>query len=394
VLDGFVDDRHYLAPPSDELATNAFLLIDRETTGRVGIGYDDDIGADRRLQLQLRGWTHATKRQALSYDDPELTALRGGEDLFAMRSGAMGLVTRPIGTLARWVGSLTVDHERARVEATTPTGVVVTKGDATVIEPALGGQLEKGPFEVDAAIGLAVPAGIGADPWPEAKLSASYAVIEQLEVEAIAARKGRIPSLRERYHGASANQALAPEQASHGELRVTTRPVAGVEIVLAPYYRITTGMLKLDLGSGMLANLDELQVRGVDASVKATVVERVEVGGAYSYADAHSDDICGAMPDCDPLDRLPHHKADWWTRVAPIERAAAMVRGRYIGRAIDLGVPTGAYVLWEITATARLGGDWLAVARCDDLLDVKPETRTGYHAAGRVISLAIQGTWD
>jgi outer membrane cobalamin receptor len=144
----------------------------------------------------------------------------------------------------------------------------------------------------------------------------------------------------------------------------------------------------------MLGNLGELVVRGVDASAKARIVERVEVGGAYNFADAHSDDICGDMPDCEPLDRLPHHKAEWWTRVAPIDRATAMVRGRYVGRAIDLGMRTPAYVVWEVTATAQLGGDWLAVARCDDLLDVKPETRYGYHAAGRVISLAIQGTWD
>jgi hypothetical protein len=53
VFDGFVDDRRYVSPPSDELATATFLLIDRETTGRVGVGFDDDLGATKALQLQL-----------------------------------------------------------------------------------------------------------------------------------------------------------------------------------------------------------------------------------------------------------------------------------------------------------------------------------------------------
>jgi hypothetical protein len=33
------------------------------------------------------------------------------------------------------------------------------------------------------------------------------------------------------------------------------------------------------------------------------------------------------------------------------------------------------------------------VVRCDDLLDAAPETRTGFHLPGRVVSLVAQGTW-
>jgi hypothetical protein len=48
----------------------------------------------------------------------------------------------------------------------------------------------------------------------------------------------------------------------------------------------------------------------------------------------------------------------------------------------------------EGTAPARLPDGYLAVLRVDDLLDARPETRNGYHAAGRVVSVVLQGTWE
>jgi hypothetical protein len=34
------------------------------------------------------------------------------------------------------------------------------------------------------------------------------------------------------------------------------------------------------------------------------------------------------------------------------------------------------------------------VLRVDDVTNVRPETRKGYHTAGRVISLIVQATWE
>jgi hypothetical protein len=55
---------------------------------------------------------------------------------------------------------------------------------------------------------------------------------------------------------------------------------------------------------------------------------------------------------------------------------------------------TASYYLTEATVSAQLGATWLGVLRCDDLLNERPETRSGYHAPGRTISLVVQGTWD
>ena len=79
----------------------------------------------------------------------------------------MGLVTRPFHKDYRWVLSTVVDHEQATVE--NMAGALST-GKTTVIEAAADGQYERKKLLLDAAIGLAVPFGISADPWPEGKL--------------------------------------------------------------------------------------------------------------------------------------------------------------------------------------------------------------------------------
>jgi outer membrane cobalamin receptor len=391
-VDGFVDDRRYVSPPSDELAGALILFVERETTGRIGVAYDDAPGDDRRLQVQGRAWLHATARASRNFADAALTREVNREDLSSLRAGGMALATRPIGRDARWVASLTVDHEHGR-DQLTATGAgapSVTTGDVTNVLAAGDAQLERGGWKLDGAAGLAVPLGVGAAPWPEAKLSARYQPAPALAIEAIAARKGRVPSLRERFQGVTANHALDPEMAWHGELRVTAHALERVELLVAPYARRTTGTVRIDpAGSGLLVNLGDLDVIGVDASATAHLHAMLELGGAYQYARASSADL-----GPDPLDRFPRHRADGWLRARPLPQVTALARARYVGRSIDQGATTPAYVLWELSATVALGGDWLGVVRCDDLLDVRPETRNGYHAPGRVVSLVLQGTWD
>ena len=48
----------------------------------------------------------------------------------------------------------------------------------------------------------------------------------------------------------------------------------------------------------------------------------------------------------------------------------------------------------EACVTAQISKQYLGVLRVDDLADVRPETRAGYHTAGRVVSLVMQATWE
>ena len=75
-------------------------------------------------------------------------------------------------------------------------------------------------------------------------------------------------------------------------------------------------------------------------------------------------------------------------------RLSVLARVKYFGDSIDKRMTIDGYVTVEATVTAPLTKQYLGVLRVDDLTDVRPETREGYHTAGRVISLIVQGTWE
>ena len=61
---------------------------------------------------------------------------------------------------------------------------------------------------------------------------------------------------------------------------------------------------------------------------------------------------------------------------------------------IDQTKQVGGYTLVEASASAQLANEYLVVLRIDDALDVRPETRSGYHSARRVVGLVLQGQWQ
>jgi outer membrane cobalamin receptor len=306
----------------------------------------------------------------------------------------MALATAPIGKEARWAASASVDHEGASDSLASQIG----KGNVTTIELAGDAQYEHATFRLDAAAGVAIPIGVGADPWPEAKLVGKWRPgYGHLEIDATAARKGRVPSLRERFDPQGGNPALGPEIADHAEVRVIEQVDDRVRLETAPFYKHTTGTVRASsdpMLMGQLVNLGKVDFWGVDALARVRVHRLVEVGGAYSYIRVRQE-AQGSEPAVDdPLDRLPHHRGEGWVQVTPERRISLLARVRYFGDSIDKTKPVGDYTIVEATASAALSREYLAVLRVDDLLDVRPETRAGYHSAGRVISLVLQGQWQ
>jgi hypothetical protein len=383
-VDGFLDTRSYVSPPSDTMRS-AILLIDRETSARATIKVDDRIGA---LQLQAQAWTHYLGRRSRSYLDPELGSPQQLEDLEALRSGATALATRPFLRDFRWATSVTVDFERAVVSDIADQTV---RGRTTVVAAAADLQYERGRFRGDVAVGGAAPFGVDARPWPEAKAVARYRPRNDLELTATAAYKGRVPSLRERFDE-NGNRELGPERIAHAELRAIERIADRLHLELAPYTKRSTGTIRSSLDPmdmGKLINLCDVTFWGVDTQARVAPHRMVEVGGGYGYIRARSSD-----GDDDPLDRLPRHRWDAWLRVRPDARFSALARARYIGSAIDQTRRVDGYMVLEGNLTAQLTPQYLAVLRVDDLANVRPETRAGYHTAGRVVSIVMQGTWD
>jgi len=383
VLDGFLDDRHYVSPPSE---TSAILLIDRETTERVSAKGDIQRG---KLQIQSQAFFHHLHRISRNFMDANLTVQQRLENLLASRVGAGTLVTQPINKEARWTASASV----ARDSATASGGMngKVT-GAVTTIEAAGDFQYERGPARIDAAAGVAVPIGVGANPWPEAKVVGTWRPsYGPVELTATGARKGRVPALRERFDSAmGGNQSLDPEFATLAELRAVAEAKDRYRLEVAPFFKRTDGTIKRDPATMLLENLGQLDAYGIDVIARATVVPRIEVGGAYDFIG-----LSGGS-----LDRLPRHRAEGWISGKPEPRVTLVARVRYTGRFYDQAPATAtepnirAYTLVEATATATLSKQYLVVLRADDLFNVRPETHLNTFGPGRVISLILQGQWE
>jgi outer membrane receptor protein involved in Fe transport len=383
VLDGFIDERHYIAPPSDVM-TSAVLVVDREATKRASIKGDIEVD---KLQLEGQVWVHHLYRRSRFFADPALQKPSSAEDLSALRTGAMALATRPIGKEWRWAASATVDHESAEVGG----GMMPVTGDVTLTELAGDLQYEHRTVRVDGAVGLAAPIGVSADPWPEGKLVGKWRPsFGALELTGTVARKGRVPSLRERFDPSfGGNPKLAPEKDDLVEARAIESVSDQLRIELAPFYRHTSGIIRADPMTMKLSNLGIVNFYGVDVLARVRVHPMAEVGGAYDYIYAKSE-----TTGPNPLDRLPEHRGETWVQVTPDPRLTVLARVRFFGETVDQGTKLPSYTLLEGTVTAPVSKQYLAVLRVDDALDARPLTRNGYHMLGRVVSLVLQGQWE
>jgi outer membrane receptor protein involved in Fe transport len=159
---------------------------------------------------------------------------------------------------------------------------------------------------------------------------------------------------------------------------------------VAPFYKRTTGTVRASTDPadmGMLVNLGTLSFYGVDTNIRVPMPRNGSVGGSYSFIHAE-----GATDN--PVDRLPAHRADLWMETVFSTRFSMIARGKYFGSSVDRTMTVPNYFLIELTATAQLTREYLAVLRVDDLTDERPETRSGYFAPGRVVLLILQGQWQ
>jgi outer membrane cobalamin receptor len=384
VIDIVADDRRYLSPPN-ETRIGTLLLIDRETTWRAGVGIDEQRG---RWQLAGRGWLHSLARTSRNFRDAEFTDQAQLEDLRALRVGSQALVTRPIGTQRRVAASLVVDHERA--ESVDAQGAS-NHGHATIVELAGNVQTQTPTTKVDGAVGVAVPFGVGASAWLEAKVVGRWQPRWWLELVATAARKGRTPTLRERFDRSIGNPTLAPELANAAEVRAIASS-GRLKFEAAPYLRRSTGTTRIGAMSGVLENIGTLTVYGVDLTASVKIDNRFgtyRIGGAYTPVRA----IAATSGDGDALDRLPRHRGEAWIEAEPWQSLSSRLRIRAYGQSIDQGqtVP-GATIVDGNAAYTWAQGRQVSL-RVDDVLNARPPLRTGYFAPGRTAMLMLLWQW-
>jgi outer membrane receptor protein involved in Fe transport len=306
----------------------------------------------------------------------------------------MALVTHAIGKDARWAASANVDHDRADVRAGPLTMPQIARGDVTLTELAGDLQYEHKTVRLDGAGGVAIPFGVDASPWLEGKLVAKWRPhFGNLEITATGARKGRVPSLRERFQPGVGDPDLAPEIVDHAELRAIENIENRLHVEVAPFYRHQQGTI---VGTtqppdvGKLVNLGTVDLHGIDLIGRGHVHPLVEVGAAYDYVKAHSSQLGD-----DPLSHLPRHRAEASVQAGPVRRVSGLARVVYYGKSfINQMITIPAYTTLEVSATWQIDARYLAVLRGTDLTNERPLIRPGVYSPGRTLVAVLQGSWD
>jgi outer membrane receptor protein involved in Fe transport len=381
VTDLWAQTGGYVVPPGED-GTSDILVIDRETQARAGITLDDEL---RGWRVQGRGYGHLLLRDSRTYSDLALEELASREDLEASRLGGGLLANRPLGPRLHVIGAVVVDSEQADVVG---FDRVETGGRATLIELASGVQFEDGPWRLDGAAGLAAPFGIDADVWPEGKLTATWRPVQAVALKLIGGRKGRLPTLRERFRPDIGSESLGPEQVWFGESEVELDPTPSIELRLASYLRRSNGLIRLGTETRTLVNLGEFDTRGIDTSLAVAPDQVIGGGASYSFTDAVSEE-----GGSDALDFLPRHRVTAWIE-GRLPRAGGQIRLRSQSSQIDRQATLPSRTLLDLSAWAALPGDLTAALRLDNATGEAYDDRLGVPSPGRVLALVIQGEWQ
>lgn len=378
--DIWLQQASFVAPPARD-GSSRFLQIEGESQGRLGLAFDDRW---KDYRVQASAYYHLLSRQSSSFEDPQLQALAQDEDLGAARMGVRMSGNRRIGDELKLIASATVDNEKADVNG---FDGVQTEGQATIAQAATALQYEGTKTQLHASAGLAVPLGIGADPWGEFKIASQYRPASALGIELTLGHKGRTPTLRERLRIDIGNESLGPEKAYFGELKVSLSPLKRVRLSVASYLRRTNGLIRFDPTTRVLANTKELWTRGIESSFDLNLLSALSVGASYIYAEANSE-ILGA----DPLDFFPKHRASTWMRLA-YKNSGATARLQYWGTQIDKNTDLDPRLLLQATIFTRIADHYLLNLRAENLSGNIYEQRLGVRGPGRVVFASVQAQW-
>ena len=380
VIDAFVQERSMVVPPGED-GVEDIIAIDGESSTRLGAMADLNRAGWR---FQGRGYAQILDRRMNRHSDPSMTDGRP-ENLTGTRAGAGFLANRPLrfGTV-HLLSSASIDTESGELE----NGGVVTEGQSTIAAAATGAQLILDRLKIRGSVGVAMPINEGAGPWPEAKLAVTYAPARTLELQTVFARKGRLPTLRERFRPDVGNPDLDPEIASFVEVSSRLRPLSALELKATAYVRDTDGMIRFSADRGGLVNVDDLMLRGVDFAISGNPHKMVQLGGAYSFTDSYSPQFGHAS-----LDFLPEHRLEGWAGVTT-SRVRSRLRLRYVSEQVDQSTVIDARTIADASVFATITRELEASLRVDNLGGKRYVLRRGgLLAPGRVLMLSLHSTW-
>ncbi len=374
--------RVFLVPPSDSPGSQV-QVVDGETM----------IAGQARAELEaagflvgVSGYGQWVDRRIKRFADAALATFGGEELVSANSAGVRARLTRAIGQGLDLVGLAALHTERA----TDVDDLQMKSGGSTYLTQwSAGAEWKPGAgLRGVLAAGLAVPLTAGDSPWPEAKLTVRWKPFEELELSLVGARKGRVPTLRERYGRLEGNRAIRPEMVTAAELGLRARPVTLVEVSANGYLRRTDGFIRFNDARTQQVNYADFLTSGLESRMTIGLGQPVSLTGMYQLTRV--DTLTGGA---EPLENVPSHRVDVWLDGHLGERAGAWLTARWLGERTDGGTKLPAYVDTEGAAWVRIVPALRATARVTNALGDRWRDRADTPSLGRTAYLGLDGVW-
>ncbi|HJZ88931.1 MAG TPA: TonB-dependent receptor [Polyangia bacterium] len=384
-VDGWLEHRSFLSPPGED-GTLQVMHIDGETAANGALGGHLKLGGWR---LEGRGYVQRLDRDLTRFSDATLGMLAGQEKISSDREGMLLRANRFLGPAFELALTANADSEHA----TDSDGLGNVGGGRSAIAELASGLLwtPTARLRVQTSAGFFVPIDDPSSPWPEGKLVLSLVPVRWLEVRLTGARKGRTPTIRERYQIGVGNPNLRPEMSSFGEIELAYRPRPWVLVRGAGYVRATDDLIRFNDARTLQINYGDVVVRGLEASLEIGRGRALGGGGSYQFAD-QGDPAPGQTSV--GLENFPQHKADLWLEARLGTRGGLWSRWRYVGDRTDQGMPLHAYSELDLSVWGRLLRDVRAALRVDNLTGERYLVRSTQYALGRTFIFSLDGVWE
>jgi outer membrane receptor protein involved in Fe transport len=385
MADAWFEHRSFLSPPGAD-GTLQVQQIDGETALNGAVGGSWSAGGWR---LEGRGFVQKLDRDLRDYSDATLATVSGRESIRSDREGLLLRTNRFLGHTAEVAitGNLETEHATDADDLGNVGG-----GRSTLAEVATGLLWTPGAtVRIQTAAGVFLPLDDPASPWPEAKLVASFLPAPWLEARLTGARKGRTPTIRERYQIGVGNPELRPEMSTFGELALAFRPRPWFLLRAAGYVRQTDDLIRFNDARTLQVNYGDVLVRGVEGTLEVGRGRALSGGGSYQFADQGAP-APGQMAV--GLENFPQHKGEVWMEGRYRGQLGVWSRWRYVGERSDQGLELAAYSELDFAAWAGLHRDLRAAVRIENATDERYLIRVGEYSLGRTLILSLDGIWE
>ena len=211
------------------------------------------------------------------------------------------------------------------------------------------------------------------------QLGAFWDFIPDNQLFATVARKGRMPTMRERFYRngqVPANPDLGPEKAMHYEIGYRGRPLPWLEIVGSFFYSDYTGKIASDpaVTYTRFINTDSTEIWGMEIGAQARFGDMVTAGASLSLLDGKN----RIGEDTEDLEEPGYHGAVW----ASITPLAGLVitpqidfQDGYYATITDYSLPTSSARTRTFTTGAHVTADLRVAYEVNDHLSFEAGAR-------------------